>query len=68
MKSVMVYNWLPILWTEYHVRTFPAIHSAINSKEGALIMLSIIYFFKFLFTTKLSIIIQGEFITCNMPF
>lgn len=68
MKSVMFYNWLPILWTEYHVRTFPAIHSAINWKEGALIMLTIIYFLKFLFTTKLSIIIQGEFITCNMPF
>jgi len=64
MKSVMFYSWLPILWTEYHVRTFPEIHSAINAKEGAL--LTIIYLFNFYLQSDY--IIEGDFIMCNVPF
>lgn len=32
IKLVMFYNWLPILCTEYHVRIFPGIHSAMHGK------------------------------------
>lgn len=63
--SAVPSNWLPILWTEYHVRTFPAIHSTTNAKEGVLIIFTI-YFLDLYFTIKLPTIIQGEFKTHNI--